>query len=119
MRYHELMETGDKTAWETFMVYGSFTEPTTGKNFIFIRKPSGRVPWRRKIVPAIERIVGPWFTPEQRDKDKRARERGRERQCIWHVDGDPDPANSMWFVKQPVARYEWNGEALVAVDPPI
>jgi hypothetical protein len=36
-----------------FMVYGSFTEPTMGKNFFIVRMPAGRVPWARKIAPAI------------------------------------------------------------------
>ena len=95
------------------MVYGSFTEPTTDKNFIIVRMPSGRVPWSKKIQPAINRLVGAWFTPEQRERDRRAKWLGSELGCFWQVEGDPDPENSLWFLKQPVARYEWNGEALI------
>lgn len=101
------------------MVYGSFTEPTTGKNFIVVRQPSGRTPWARKIVPAVNRLVNPWFTPEQHDHDKRAKRLGRELKCFWRVEGDSDPDNSLWGLKQAVARYEWNGEALVAVGQPL
>jgi hypothetical protein len=47
------------TRW--LVIYGSLTEPSTRLNFVCVRIPSGRVPWRKKIVPAIERLVRPWY----------------------------------------------------------
>lgn len=35
----------DKEPWHVFMVYGAFTDPATGQNFIVVRRKSGRCPW--------------------------------------------------------------------------
>lgn len=84
-----------------FIVYGSFTEPTMGKNFIVVRMPEGRVPWSKKIVPAIHRLVSPWFN---RGVDKH-----------WYVDGENDhgPGEPPLWETRTTARYEWTGRSLV------
>jgi hypothetical protein len=120
MKMREIMSIVEdkKSAWTTFLVIGSFTEPTTGKNFIVVRIPKGRVPWSRKIVPAINQIVKEWFTEEMRQADKHAKRREREKECKWHVEGE-DEEDTLWYLKQSVARYEWSGEMLVKVDQPV
>ena len=46
---------------DTVLVYGSFKVPGFDTNFIVVSYSSGRVPWARKIFPAVARLVQPWF----------------------------------------------------------
>lgn len=101
--------------WKVFIVFGEFEEPTKKTNFVIVRMPSGHVPWSKKIVPAINRLVRSF------DNDKAA---------YWIVDGEPvviEPGNFYRDSKQPIPvskrlwdntaalHYEWNGTELVQV----
>ena len=84
-----------------FIVYGSFVDPTTGVNFIVIRMPAGRVPWQKKIIPAVRRLVKPWTDV------------GEELRL--DVDGDPKPEEHSLWNNSRSRRYEWRSNALVEV----
>jgi hypothetical protein len=117
MHYNEIL-TEVETRWTVFMVFGGFNEPTTGKNFIVVRMPKGRVQWSKKIVPAINKLLSPWHTEEQHTAHKRRKWNNSESPLAWSVEGDnPGAENpSLWDLKQAVARYEWNGSALIPVE---
>jgi hypothetical protein len=84
--------------WTAFLVYGSFSVPNTDNlNFIIVRMPAGRVPWSKKIAPAINRLVKPWHRPGDREK-------------FWDIDGD-DEKGSLWAVTL-TRKFEWNGAEL-------
>jgi hypothetical protein len=90
--------------WDVFMVYGSFEVPNTDKgkgtvNFIIIRKPIGRIPWSKKVVPAINRLVREWY-PISRHKDN-----------FWNCEGTKP---ELWNTKL-TRRFEWNGSELVEI----
>lgn len=93
--------------WDVFTVYGSFTEPTKGKNFIIIRIPSGRVPWAKKIAPAINRLIGPWMHAGLKGHDR-----------FWGVDGEHVIRlgdKRLWDCTESTIRYEWSGHSLERV----
>lgn len=46
---------------DVVLVYGGFTVPGYGVNFIVLSYSSGRVPWAKEILPAVARLVQPWF----------------------------------------------------------
>jgi glucosyl-3-phosphoglycerate phosphatase len=81
--------------WVNFIVYGSFTEPVNGKNFIVVRMPEGRTQWAKGIMPALKRLITSW----QGGKDQ------------WYVGGENGDQN-LWDTRTTV-RYEWNGRELV------
>jgi hypothetical protein len=93
------------------MVYGNFIEPTMGKNFVMMRIPAGRQPWTKKIAPAINRLVRPWFSADDRDR-------------YWNVDGEPTilceddgtPKSKRLWETTLTPRYEWNGSEIVKVE---
>jgi hypothetical protein len=97
-------------AWRILMVYGSFNDPATGKNFFLVRIPGGRSPWTKKIAPAIDRLVRGLFSPEDIKADRFRRREGREELIHWNVEGQDD--DSIWDIKQQVSRYEWTGSEL-------
>jgi hypothetical protein len=102
--------------WTTFMVLGSFKDSATGLNFFIVRMPSGRVPFQKKIVPAIRRQVMTYFTPE--DRAAAAREklmRGGSDRLHWTIDGEPEIGSYWNLTKSRPRRYEWNGTELVPV----
>ena len=117
MRYHQLTEA--KEPWTDFIVYGSFTDPSTGKNGFVVRMPSGRVQWSKKIVPAINRLVRSFHTPEQLQQDReRTRSYGRHRsEFRWDVTGDDSrPGDKpLWDVTS-FARYQWDGTDLIKIE---
>ena len=86
---------------KVILIYGSFKEPTQGENFIVLRYPACRIPWSKKIVPAINRLVRPWFP-----------EGGQSRDRFWNVDGGYE---SLWETTL-TPRYEWDGDKLVKVN---
>jgi hypothetical protein len=86
------------------MVYGSFTDPTNKANFVILRVPEGHLAWSKKIVPAIFRLVKPW-------RDENTDGQGK---YFWHIDGDPNPKQSLWNTKK-ARRYQWNGTDFVEV----
>lgn len=92
--------------WETFIVYGSFDEPNTGKNFIVVRMPSGRVPWSKKIAPAINKLVKQWYHQNTKEKDR-----------FWNLEGENvvGPRDIRLWDTTTTVRYEWNGTELVRV----
>ena len=81
------------------MVYGAFTDPATGRNFIVVRMPDGRTPWVKKIAPAIARLVRPWMG-----------ERNPEGWCGWGVDGELGGA--LWVLTSRPSRYDWKNDTL-------
>ena len=91
-----------KGPWVVFIVYGSFIEPIKGHNFVVVRMPVGRQPWKKKIVPAIHRLVSPWFP---KGNDHR-----------WNVDGESvmRPGERRLWDTKIAPRYEWNGTKLVS-----
>jgi hypothetical protein len=105
-----------ETKWRVNMIYGSFSEPTTKKNFFIIRVPEGRVQWSKKIAPAITRLVRSWYTDEDRKRDAYNRKMLRDPVIYWKAEGDNPNEKSFWALEQAVARYEWNGSALITVD---
>lgn len=90
------------------MVYGNFEEPTHRQNSIIVRYPDGPIPWRAKIAPAIDRLLRPWFRPE----DRRGRN-GMPKQAFWAVDQKLEPvaAGRVWDSGK-FRRYEWAGTEL-------
>lgn len=84
------------------MLFGDFTDPQTGTNFIILRIPNGswsdgyirRLPWSRKIEPAMKRLVH-----EIVGKD------------VWYtLDGDSGfPEKSLWDTRI-ARRYSWDAE---------
>lgn len=91
----------------TILVYGSFNEPKTDLNFILVRYPDGRVPWSRRIAPALDRMIRDWFTPEQKAAARRERrERGGSDIMFWNAEGIEDDA----WEDHKGARYQWDGE---------
>ena len=82
-----------------FIVYGDFTEPTKGVNFIVVRRPSGRFPFQKKLVPAIEKLIRPWFPADATSRRDR----------LWNVDGDPlRPGQPMLWQTKVARRFEWD-----------
>ena len=101
--------------WTVFIVLGEFEEPTMNVNFIIVRMPSGRVPWSKKITPAINRLV---------------RSFNNDKPAYWIVDGESvviEPGNFYRDTKKPIPvgkrlwdntaalHYEWNGTEVVKV----
>lgn len=85
-----------------YLIYGLFTEPTSKQGFIVIRTPDVRLPWSKKVAPAIQRLVKPWM---ENPKD-----------VYWN--NDRTGAEDAWK-KQLGARYEWTSdEQLVPYVPP-
>ena len=89
-----------------FMVYGTFIPPSKCTAFIIIRMPKGRVPWSKKIAPAINKLVKQW----KKDNEE----------FWWNVDGENTPtiyegerSIRLWDTKTGALRYEWNGTELV------
>ncbi len=94
----------------TVLVYGSFTDPKTGLNFFLIRYPEGRVPWSKKMAPALNRMIREWFSAEQRAQAQRERWlRGDSDAMFWQVEGIEDDA---WETTKPT-RLVWDGSAFV------
>lgn len=106
-----------KPEWHTVMVYGSFTDPATDKNFFLVRVPLGRKPWAKKIAPAIDRVVRGLFSAEAIKTDRDRRRTGRESLIHWNVEGEDKPGQ-LWNLKQDVTRYEWTGTELVKAAKP-
>jgi len=52
---------GQRPQVVTVMVYGGFTTPGFGTGFIILTYRNGRVPWAKEILPAVARLVQPWF----------------------------------------------------------
>jgi len=52
---------GDTRPPVTVMIYGGFTTPGFGTGFIILTYRDGRVPWAKEILPAVARLVQPWF----------------------------------------------------------
>ena len=116
----EEREDGDYMA---FSVYGTFTEPEKGVNFVIIRtKPSKRDAFPRKLETAINALVQPWYKEEDRHHDKNRKRYGSsETKCWWNVDGEgvvyvkPDGVTlespRLWDTKAAI-RFEWDGEGL-------
>lgn len=101
-----------KRTHKTILVYGSFNVPSTDHNFFIIRVPEGRIPWAKKITPAIDRIVRGLFTKAEHAENRRLRSWGREGIIHWNVEGD-DEKNSYWDLKSRPLRYDWTGTELV------
>ncbi|RYD59601.1 MAG: hypothetical protein EOP83_20560 [Verrucomicrobiaceae bacterium] len=99
--------------WTVFMVYGSFNDPVTNLNFFIVRMPKGRVPWSKKIAPALNRIVRGHFSNEEIQQDRVRAQNGRETHIHWNVEGEAHVHGDLWDLKRPVTRYEWNGAELV------
>lgn len=102
-----------KPSWRILMVYGSFNDPSTGKNFFLVRIPAGRSPWATKIAPAIDRLVRSLYSQDDIMADRVRRREGRESLIHWNVEGQDD--ESIWDIKQDVARYEWTGSEISRV----
>jgi hypothetical protein len=117
MRYHEIMaEHNDSAKWTTFMVYGGFEDPATGLNFFMARMPKGRVPFQKKIVPALKRIVMSLYTDADKAAAKSERwSRGYSERLRWSIEGEPDEGVYWNLTKNKPTRYEWNGTELVNV----
>jgi hypothetical protein len=101
--------------WVVFSVYGDFLEPSFKQHMIIVRMPSGRVPWTKKIAPAINRLVKQWGFPG-------------DRAVYWNVDGEhtifvgknfyhgtdePIPESKRLWDCISFAHYEWDGEKLI------
>jgi len=81
----------------TIMIYGSFRDPETKLNFFFVRVPVGRIPWSKKIAPAIHKLVKPMLENHETIYD-------------WWPERIKDDIS-----KTNVTRYLWDGEKLVKV----
>ncbi len=91
------------------LVYGNFNDPATKQNFFMIRIPEGRVPWSKKIAPALDRMIRGWYTPEQHAANRAYKQRHGYSDHHWNVEGqDPEYWNASMC-----SRYDWNGEQFV------
>lgn len=95
--------------WRTFMVYGSF-RLENGENFFFVRVPKRGLPWHKKVLPAVNKIVRSFYTKEQLRADAERYRRDREHHITWSTEGIED---SLWTAKH--IRYQWDGTELVRV----
>lgn len=87
-----------------FIVYGAFTPPS-GTSFIIVRMPNGRVPWSKKIAPAINKLVRQW--------------KRKDEEFYWNIDGEHTQFEDeirLWDTRTGALRYEWNGQELVKVE---
>jgi hypothetical protein len=87
-----------------FVVYGTFTPPS-GPPFIIIRMPKGRVPWSKKIAPAINKLVRQW--------------KNKNEEFYCNIDGEHtrfEDEIRLWDTRTGALRYEWNGQELVNVE---
>lgn len=91
------------------LVYGSFRDPDTGRNFLLLRIPAPRAPWARRIAPAIDRLVRSLFSETERARDRALRRAGREPLIHWSVEGGEA---DLWTLRQDVSRYAWTGAVL-------
>jgi hypothetical protein len=85
--------------YHDFIVYGGFTEPETGKNFVVIRIPRGRLAWVREVHPAINRLVRGWFPAKAKDR-------------LWYVDGESlfkEGEPRLWDTRG-LLKFEWTKE---------
>lgn len=107
-----------KEPWVVFTVYGEVHEPSGKPGGLIVRMPSGRVPWSKKIAPAINKLV------------KKYAERG-VKNPYWNVDGEgtvfigknfyygtqkPIPESVRLWDCKAFAHYEWNGKELIKVE---
>jgi hypothetical protein len=88
-------------SWTVFIVYGEFHEPTSKAGGLVVRMPSGKVPWKKKIVPAIAKLIRPWSETKSTP--------------YWNVEGDLGSGEDSLWITKAFARYEWDGEGLVRV----
>ena len=92
-----------------FLLYGDWTDGQ-GLNFVYCRCPGGRVPWSRKIAPALQRLV------------RRMHGGARNRPLpFWSIDGLPaEPGveqGAMWdsHTQGKARRFRWDGAEFVEV----
>ena len=114
------------------LVYGDFDVPPelkgTSVNFFFIRIPEGRIPWSKKIAPAINRIVqsfvpSPQNGPYRRPKVTKTEDgylktyytRERKRKAHWNVEGDPDGTYAAAWNEGKYLNYDWTGTEFVKI----
>lgn len=91
------------------MVYGNFKDPNSDQNFFMIRIPDKRVPWSKKMAPALNRMINGWFTPEEHARSRAHKQRHGYSEIHWNVEGqDPE----YWDASM-CSRYDWNGEQFV------
>lgn len=85
-----------------FLVYGGWCD-AQGHNAIIVEMPKGRVPWSKKIAPAIHRLVKPWIKENKWYPG-------------WNVDGfsTEEDAQRAWD-NSTFPRYRWTGTELVFV----
>jgi hypothetical protein len=92
-------------SWVVFVVYGTVHDPSGKAGGLIVRMPSGRVPWSKKIVPAINKLTRKYS--EARDK----------KDHYWNVDGDlSQPGDKPLWDCIAFAHYEWNGTELVKTE---
>lgn len=90
------------------LVYGSFADPATGANFFMLRVPSGRLPWSKKIAPALHRLIRSWLSHERIAADRAYRQRYGYSAEHWNVEGQDREA---WSVTM-CSRFIWTGTEL-------
>jgi hypothetical protein len=92
-------------SWVVFTVCGTFHEPSGKAGGLIVRMPSGRVPWCKKIAPAIDKLTKKYS--ETRDKGNHC----------WTVEGDLSlPGDKPLWDCVAFAHYEWNGNGLVKTE---
>lgn len=120
----DTMSKDDAGATTPILVYGDFLEPTMGKNYIIVFVPSGRIPWSKKIAPAIDRLVQSFVPKPIRAAYKRPKHvlnsdgsgityswtRERRQKASWSVDNYDVPGETKTTV-----RYAWSGTNLVKI----
>jgi hypothetical protein len=101
--------------WRHIIVYGEFNIPhrtEQGKyiNFFIFRYPDRRVPWSKKIAPALDRLVQS-FVPDY------PRSRGeRKKKAYWNVDGGNEVDGSDLRDIKIADQYEWTGSEIRKVE---
>lgn len=95
-----------KDIYTDFMVYGEIKIPAVNNACFLVRMPKGRVPWSKKIIPAIRSLINSW------DKDNRGKH--------WSVDGDNSyfiADGKMWdsIKSGNTLKYQWLDNKLVEV----
>ena len=115
------------------LVYGDF-DATKEFNFFLVQMPEGRIPWAKKIAPAINKLVQSFVPTPQPRPYKRPRHfietrivngqeikshvteswpREKKRKAYWNVDG---VEQTLWDNGSKYLRYDWNGTVLVKVE---
>lgn len=91
-----------KEPYVDFTVYGEIKIPAENNACFIVRIPNGRVPWSKKIAPAINKLINSW------DKNNK--------NAQWYVDGDT--ANfigdmRLWDIKAgKILKYQWINDQL-------